>query len=376
MLTCQAIKARSLNRATNISTRFVVPTNNLGFVRVSLETSSGNPDAYVRFGSAPTVLHNSGGGAGTLYDRGMIATNTEYANWVPVDGKLESVLQPGTWYLMVRANGNANARYRLRVSSGDIQNVNIAGDSLTNQTLARRRLALLPHANAYESAARMACHLQPTVWRRLDVYPRHLSARPGAHGGEIQRLGYRYKKQRPVRELDPAGTYSFSAPATRPGQVYYVGFRAVSDATFSMSVATNGGPTLEPQTINFYGGSITTNLPPFSQVTYRIDVPPKPRGGNIPRRIAPISSSSSSRGPFRINPLTTTFRSSGTNSALNQYLLTAWPWVPNQPYFLTVSNVSAGIEPLTFTMDGRNRPPTTTTPTFCRTPGNSPISVT
>ena len=29
---------------------------------------------------------------------------------------------------MVRANGNANARYRLRVSNGDIQDLNISGD--------------------------------------------------------------------------------------------------------------------------------------------------------------------------------------------------------------------------------------------------------
>ncbi|MGZ5507287.1 MAG: hypothetical protein ACXWKH_12990, partial [Limisphaerales bacterium] len=114
---------------------FVVPTNNLGVVRVSLETSSGSPDAYVRYGSAPTALHNSGGGSGSLYDRAMTAGNTEYANWVPIDGKLETVLQPGTWYLMVRANGNANARYRLRFSTGDIQNLNISGDGLTNQTL-------------------------------------------------------------------------------------------------------------------------------------------------------------------------------------------------------------------------------------------------
>jgi hypothetical protein len=136
--------------------------------------------------------------------------------------------------------------------------------------------------------------------------------------------------------------------------VYYVGFRAISDATFSVSVATNGGPTLEPQTISFYGGSISTNIPPFSQVTYRVDVPPEATRWKHSSTHTTNLQLSIEQGTVPYKSANDDFRSSTANSSLNQYLLTAWPWVPNQSYFLTVTNISSGFEPLTFTMDGRN----------------------
>ena len=76
-----------------------------------MEAVSGNPDLYLRYGAAPTLYHNATGGTGTVYDRSMLVANaTEYANWVPIDGKTEVKLKPGLWYMAVRAASNANAR--------------------------------------------------------------------------------------------------------------------------------------------------------------------------------------------------------------------------------------------------------------------------
>ncbi|MGZ5568463.1 MAG: InlB B-repeat-containing protein, partial [Limisphaerales bacterium] len=333
---------------------FVVPTNNLGVVRVSLETSSGSPDAYVRYGSAPTALHNSGGGSGSLYDRAMTAGNTEYANWVPIDGKLETVLQPGTWYLMVRANGNANARYRLRFSTGDIQNLNISGDGLTNQTLLAGdwRYYRVQMPTSIPLGWRITFSQQSgDVWMYIrDTIP----PGQGLTSASYKDWGTDVKNNGPYANYDIPGTYSFSEPPTRPGQVYYVGFRGVADSTFSVSVATNGGPTFEPRTINFYGGSITTNIPPFSQVTYRIDVPAEATRWKHTSTHTTNLQLSIEQGTVPYKSSSDDFRSSGINSSLNQYLLTAWPWVPNQSYFLTVTNIGTNTEPFTFTMDGRN----------------------
>ncbi|MGZ5528565.1 MAG: InlB B-repeat-containing protein, partial [Limisphaerales bacterium] len=112
--------------------------------------------------------------------------------------------------------------------------------------------------------------------------------------------------------------------------------------------------TFEPRTINFYGGSITTNIPPFSQVTYRIDVPAEATRWKHTSTHTTNLQLSIEQGTVPYKSSSDDFRSSGINSSLNQYLLTAWPWVPNQSYFLTVTNIGTNTEPFTFTMDGRN----------------------
>ena len=98
-------------------------------------------------------------------------------------------------------------------------------------------------------------------------------------------------------------------------------------------------------------------MPPFSQVTYRIDVPPEAARWKHTSTHTTNLQIFMEQGTVPYKTSGDNFRSTTANSSLNQYLLNtflAWPWVPNQSYFVTVTNVSAGTEPLTFTMDGRN----------------------
>src|SRR4029077_10411886 len=60
---------------------------------------------------------------------------------------------------------------------------------------------------------------------------------------------------------DPPGTYTFHPPPLRPGISYYLGFRAVNDATFSVSCNTNGGSIDYTNTVPFYGGNLYTSAP-------------------------------------------------------------------------------------------------------------------
>ena len=59
-------------------------------------------------------------GSGSIYDHYLTGSaNSEYASWVPSDGKTQHQLTPGKWFIMVKAEGSSNARYRLKLSGGN-----------------------------------------------------------------------------------------------------------------------------------------------------------------------------------------------------------------------------------------------------------------
>src|SRR5262249_28985301 len=97
--------------------KVIVPNGNGGLPRTKLEVLSGSAQIYIRETGVPTLDHSENGFAGTIYDRSHNGTGTTYGNWVPLDGRLESQLAPGTWWLMVYANGASNSRYRLVCST-------------------------------------------------------------------------------------------------------------------------------------------------------------------------------------------------------------------------------------------------------------------
>src|SRR5213078_4375594 len=71
---------------------------------------------------------------GSLIDFQLASTGTEYANWVPADGRVETQLGTGLWYLAVRAN-TSNARYRMMLSVGAVTNL-ASGTTLSGQAIA------------------------------------------------------------------------------------------------------------------------------------------------------------------------------------------------------------------------------------------------
>ncbi len=344
-----------------------IPGTNSGLLRAQLEAISGNPDLYLRFGAVPTLYHNLSGASGTIYDRSMLATaGTEYANWVPLDGKLETQLKPGLWYMAVRAAGNANARYRLRLSVGSINDLPIHGPVATNQLLVAgdwryyrilpsTALPLLFSVNFAQEAGDVVLHLRDTI--------------PPGNGNtgstsDIKDWTSDAKNSGPYGSFDAPNTYTFSAPPVRPGQVLYLGFRSTVDATFSVRVTTNGAATSEPTIVDFYGGTITTNVGAYSAVLLRVDAPPEATRwkhssihstnlvvyldqGTLPTRTG-YRWMSSGANSFQNNLLVI------WNDPLKQYLPATWPWVAGQSYYLMVTNVTAVPQNFTLTMDGRN----------------------
>ena len=344
-----------------------VSGTNQGLLRAQLEAISGNPDLYLRVGAVPTLYHSISGGPGTVYDRSMLApTYTEYANWVPLDGKVETQLKPGLWYLAVRAASNANARYRLRVSLGSITDLPIQGPSLTNQIVAggdwRFYRVPMPTALPLSFNVTFSQEAGDAVMYLRDSLP----PGNGITGGSSDYKDWKSdaKNYGPYQNYDVPATYTFTAPPVRPGQAIYLGFRAVSDATFSVKVTTNGLPVSDPCVVPFYGGVATTNVAGYSAAIFRVDVPPEATRwkhssthatnlvvyldqGSIPARTGTRWTGSTANSSYSTALVV-------WNDSLKQYLPAAWPWVARQSYYLLVTNVTAIPQDFTLMMDGKN----------------------
>ena len=336
-----------------------VPATNGGLVRVFLEAISGDPDLYARVGNPPTLSHygSDGGYFGPyLYDRYLTATGTEYANWVPIQGRYERWLPPGTWYFAVYADGNSNVRYRMRLSVGDVQNLTLSGGNLNNQTIAagdwRYYRVQIPLNSPRSWNVTFSQVVGDVLMHVRDVVP----------PGDRESAGYYVswsdddKNHGPYPIVDSPGTTNFACPPLRPGNAYYLGFRAVNDATFSVSSAISGGNIDVTNTIAFYGGTTTNNLPPNGVLKYRIDVPGdatrwKHRSTNADTVLLHLD-----QGSYPTLTSADHWRSSGNaNATLNQALSTnGWPWQPGHSYFLVVTNTSGITQPFYFAMDGKN----------------------
>jgi Listeria/Bacterioides repeat len=107
-------------------------------------------------------------------------------------------------------------------------------------------------------------------------------------------------------------------------------------------------------TIDFYGGSVSNVLAPFSEATYRIFVPPDAtRWKHTSTHVLGVGLYLEN-GYLPTKTASDDWRSTTANSTLNQYLLGGWPWEPDANYFLTLTNTTSSAQPYSFTMDGRN----------------------
>lgn len=317
-----------------------IPDGNAGLLRNMLEAISGNPDLYLRDGNLPTIS------AGTYFDRSMSASSaTEYANWVPTNGRTEMRLTPGTWYLGVYAAGGTNVRYRLRSSVGNVQTLALEGGSFTNQVLAagdwRYYQVSIPADAPVQWVPTFSQQVGDVVMHIRDTVP------PGDGG---YNWASDNKNQGPYPSYDPQGTYPQSTPPLRPGHTYYLGFRANTDATFSVSSATSGGTIGILPEIAFKDGSITTSVPAGGSLLYRIVVPSdatrfkytSSHDGSIEVRIE--------QGTL---PGLTGNQHYVSSSANIHFPTPSWPWVGGQTYYVRFVNSTGTASPITFTMFGR-----------------------
>jgi hypothetical protein len=331
-----------------------VPTNNQALMVVQLTAISGNPDLYLRTNLPPTFSHRTNGTAGTAFERSLTGNTTDYGNWVPLDGKLETRLTPGTWYLAVRAVGGANARYRLRLSSGLVQDLSLT-DSVANQTVASNNWRYY----RFQLPTELPASWQLTFAQQSGDVIMHLrDVMPPGNGadnatGNIKDWATDQKNTGPYGSYDNPATYNFAAPPLRPGNVYYVGFRAKSDATFSFSSTVTGTTNPPLPEIPFYGGFVTNLMPANGTLQYRIITP----SDALRWKHTSIHSNTVQvyieNGTLPTRTSSDDFRSaSAANTGITGTYLTAYPWLPSQSYYLVATNTTGVAQPFSFTMSG------------------------
>jgi hypothetical protein len=366
----------------------IVPTNNAAVLRTVLQAISGNPNLYLRVGAAPTLAHDVNGNSGTIYDRSLTGGTTEYASWVPINGRYETMLTNGLWVLAVQAGGNANVRYRLQLSCGNsvtnglVQDLALNGGSFTNQNLnggdwrfyrvqipdpapanwavtfsrslgsARMfvRDTVPPGDGAYTSPANYS---NPSYLPTPD-YPYYYQQ-------DLQVWSRDQKNQGPYPRFDTPGIYNLTTPPLRPGSTYYLGFWSPVDTTFSVSSVTNGGTINVTNALAFNGGLINTMIPGYGTLRYRMDVPASAtrilfNASNSVNVVISLEQGTVALagGPAHWTSYLYNNSQYGNqaNVSFNQLLGTPnnWPWLPGYSYYLTVTNTSPAAESFGFTM--------------------------
>jgi hypothetical protein len=333
-----------------------IPTNNYGLLRVQLQAISGNPDLYARTNFPPTLHHSVSGGSGTVFDRSMVASATEYANWVPLDGKIATRLTHGLWYMVVRAAGNANARYRLVFSTGTITDMPIHGAESDVQAVAggdwRYYRVVMPETIPISFNAAFTQLSGDVVMYVRDTVPPGNGNSPNTT--DIKTWFTDLRNTVPNTSFDVPNTYTFAAPPIRIGGTYYFGFRAVNDATFTLRFTTNGGPTYPVHVIPFYAGTVTTNLGPYGSALFRIDVPPDATRWKHTSVHTNTVTLALENGTYPTLGPSDDWKSTTVNGALNVSLRGPWPWVTNVSFFLLMTNATNLPHTVTFNMDGKN----------------------
>ncbi|MFO1476310.1 MAG: hypothetical protein U1F98_06630 [Verrucomicrobiota bacterium] len=336
----------------------VVPANNTAVLRTRLDAISGNPNLFIRVGAPSTLSHYLNGSSGaTLYDRSLNASGgSEYGNWVPLNGRFEVALTSGTWYVAVQAGGNSNVRYRLRFDTGTIKPLALNGGSYSAQTLVAGDFAY--YAVQIPSNAPLSWNITYSVQFGNMV----VSIRDRVPPGQATTTsdfrdwssGLDSKNAGPYPSYSLPGTYTVHSPPLRPGNTYYLGFRALIDSTFALSCNTNVGTIDFTNVIPFYHGFASSNLPAFGSVKYRVDVPP-----DAVRWIHFCTNASSvwlylEQGTVPTLTTSDHWYAQYANNSLNLFLQTPgfWPWQPGYSYYLVATNTSGAVQPFTLVLNG------------------------
>ena len=346
-----------------------VPEGNTGMLRTQLEAISGNPNLYIRQGAIPTLDHKATGGGSYdyIYEHKLVANaNTEYGSWVPKDGRYETELAAGVWYIMVRADGSSNARYRLKLSGanvyagGNVQALALNGGSFSDQLLAegdmRHYRVEIPDPAPVGWTVSFA-----QTSGDVDLYIRDTlpAGNYGSSSSSYYIQDWADDAKNPGHDhpnFVDTGSYTLQMPALRPGHAYYLSFIAKSDASFSVGSEISGGIMPVIEKLNFTNDLVTVEIPANGSVSYQVDVP----AAAVRWRHSHTNSANVNvflqQGTFPYMGYYYNnhwYRTYGTSSC-NKFLLNedGWPWLPGYSYFITATNTSDVAESFTLVMDG------------------------
>ena len=335
-----------------------VPEGNGGLLRIQLDAISGNPDLYVRVGEIGTDQSD--------YDFGLTQSGqTQYGNFVTTDGFFEQQLETGTYYIAVRAASGSNARYRMQLSTGVIQDLVLDGGSVTNLSMAAgdwRYLRVTIPENPPVSWEIDFDTIQGDVEMYIrDTVPPGTAAEETVYWNTIHSWVDEAKNQGTYEDYYTPTTVSLSTPQIRPGTVYYLGFRATVDSVLEVSSAVPGGYEAAPALVGFYGGAVNGELAPGEVRRFKVNSPAEATRWRH-------QSTHSNEVDFYLEQGSFPALLSGddyyarneTNSSYSRSLTSnnsssSWPWIAGESFYVAFENTGTSTEPFSFSMDGRNR---------------------
>jgi len=386
--------------------RIAVPDNNGSLLRTVVEALSGKPELYIRKDFPPSLDHKNDVDpnqyyAGYPYDRSQSISGTMYGNWVPIDGRMESQLPAGDWWLAVKAV-NSNIRYRLKVAAGNVrdgsgpldsagylQDMAMAGGSKTGQSLVagdmRYYRVTVPQSSVTtvdSTPLAWTLDLQRQVgdvviFIRDSLPPGQgtLSSHSANDGSTTPGSGYFQdwsddhfgRNPNPYIVVDTYGDTTIPLPPLKPGKTYFLGVYARTDATFDLTSTVGAERLALDEIVPFGGGTVSRTLAAGESTLFRVDIPSDAifwvhtaqhdaaiklymAQGTVP----PADSAQahwSSCSPYDNN-------NCSADAGIRKYLfestsLNNYPWQPGHSYYLLAVNTSGGPLPFSFTMDGR-----------------------
>ncbi|MBL0224670.1 MAG: InlB B-repeat-containing protein [Geobacteraceae bacterium] len=375
--------------------RVSVPVGNSALLRTVVEALSGTPQVYLRTGNVPSIDHSTNTTTPTsfylnyAYDRSQTLTGTLYGNWVPLDGKVETALPAGDWWIGVRAV-TTNIRYRLRLAAGDVhdaggtrldtagyvQDLAQSGGSVTGQNLAAKdmryyRVTVPQSSTTLAGSTPLSWNLtlaqqvgDVVVFIRDTIPPGQ-----GSDGNAGSTVSYSAAQSSyfqdwfddnsplspvPYTVIDAPGTTSLSLPPVEPGKTYYLGVYARTDATFDLSSSVGGSNLALTAVLPFAGGTDSRTLAVNETALYRIDVPSNAiLWHHSSTNVAGVQSYLMQGTVPPENTYAHWRSSSSVNTVLNQ-ALGVFPWQGGHSYYLLVRNTTATAQPFSITMDGRS----------------------
>ena len=362
-----------------------VPNDNGGLLRTELVALSGNPDLYIREDGVPTITHRETlpVANGNIVDRSLTSTNTEFANWVPLDGRIETELAPGRWVIGVRAR-DANSRYNLRVSTGTVEvidyetlqlagttgNINeIVGASVLQNDFRYYQIEIpeLPATSAELAVTFSEVFGDVNLHLRDTIPPGNSNVVQG--GGERAVIDAdddnknRWSFWGMINSgIDEPGTTNFTFPELRPGETYFIGMRGRTDGTFDLDVSPSSTLITDNygviDTIAFSGepAGHDYTVAAGETRTIRVQVPEGARRW-VSNHLHSSDVDVLIEQGTPPNPLTTSNSNvhrflSGTNTSFNQVLAGVWPWVPGEDYFILIRNDGSVAETVNITLSG------------------------
>lgn len=339
-----------------------IPESNAGVLRTIVEAINGDPAVYIRTGEAPTTTHSINGFNGRVFDRQILRSETRYASWVPLDGRVENELEAGLWYIGIHAESGGNARYRLQVSSGNVTNLNLeqlaANESVFATDWKYYKLELpfdLPDyidVNLNVTFGDAVLYVRDSLPPGLGVSEiRDLNNLANAindaddrkNQGPYELLGWRF--QEPLR---------INSPPLRAGETYYFGVYGLLDSQYSIVV--NSGPSSLPplEEVAFNGGERGRDLAPNESDLFYFNVPlgaESIRAFTVKEEGLQVSIE---QGALPLEDGVAHYRRPPRRNELVNVILRGYPFLSAETYFVRIKNTTEESQPYTFTFESRN----------------------